>query len=134
MPNPDRVIAAIEAARRLNNGLIAARDLAGLRAQLTDDMLLVVGDGGLIEGGDAVAGAFQDQFNDPAFDAYVRTTERVEIADTGERAAEQGRWVGRWRSGMQMAGTYLAGWRLLQGHWLIEREMYVTLTRTDPKA
>jgi ketosteroid isomerase-like protein len=134
MPVPHPAITAIQSARQLNNRRIATRDVAGLRAQLTDDILLLIGDGGLIDGADAVVGAFKEQFKDPDFDAYVRTNERVEVADTGLRAAEQGRWVGRWRSGMELAGTYLAGWRLVHGRWLIEREMYVTLTRTDPTA
>ncbi len=130
MPSAD---AAIRARRKLTNRLIAAHDAARLRPHLTDDMLLIVGDGALIQGADAVASAFAGQFADPAFDAYVRTTETVEIAADGRRAAERGRWIGRWKAGgigvagVEMSGVYMAAWRERRGQWLLERELYITL-------
>ena len=127
MPDPD---AAIRAKRKLTNRLIAAQDAARLRPHLTDDMLLIAGDGALIQGADAVVSAFASQFADPAFVAYVRTTETVEVAADGHRAAETGRWVGRWKPDTEMSGVYMAAWRESRGQWLLERELYVTL-RTD---
>jgi ketosteroid isomerase-like protein len=124
MPTPD---AAIRAKRKLTNRLIAARDAARLRPHLTDDMLLIVGDGDLIQGADAVVAAFASQFADAAFVAYVRTTDTVELAADGHRAAESGRWVGRWQGGVEMSGVYMAAWRENRGQWLLERELYVTL-------
>jgi ketosteroid isomerase-like protein len=118
---------AIRAKRKLTNRLIAARDAARLRPHLSDDMLLIAGDGGLIQGADAVVAAFADQFADAAFVAYVRTTETVDLAADGRRAAEAGRWVGSWRGGVEMSGVYLAAWRESRGQWLLERELYVTL-------
>jgi hypothetical protein len=90
-------------------------------------MLLIVGDGDLIRGADAVVAAFASQFADAAFLAYVRTTQTVEIADDGLRAAETGLWVGTWKGGREVAGAYMAAWRNLRGQWLLERELYVTL-------
>ncbi|HEY3797629.1 MAG TPA: nuclear transport factor 2 family protein [Caulobacteraceae bacterium] len=124
MPSPD---VAVRAKRKLTNRLIAAHDAARLRPHLADDVLLIVGDGGLIQGAEAVVAAFAGQFADPAFVDYVRTTETVEIADDGRRAAETGRWVGRWKGGVEMSGVYLAAWRESRGRWLLERELYVTL-------
>ena len=124
MPTPDT---AIRAKRKLTNRLIAAHDAARLRPHLTDDMLLIVGDGDLIRGADAVTAAFASHFADPAFVAYVRTTESVELADDGRRAAETGRWVGSWEGGVEMSGVYMAVWRESRGQWLLERELYVTL-------
>lgn len=124
MPSAD---AALRAKRKLTNRLIAAHDAARLRPHLTDDMLLIAGDGTLIQGAEAVVSAFAGQFSDPAFDAYVRTTETVEIAADGARAAETGRWVGRWRAGAEMSGVYLAAWREERGQWRLERELYITL-------
>jgi len=124
MPSPDT---AIRARRKLTNRLIAARDAARLRPHMTDDMLLIVGDGGLIQGAEAVVAAFAGQFADPAFIDYVRTTETVELASDGARAAETGRWVGRWTGGVQISGVYMAAWRQSRGQWLLERELYVTL-------
>src|SRR4051812_16545191 len=124
MPAPD---AAIRAKRKLTNRLIAAHDAGRLRPHLTDDMLLIVGDGGLIQGADAVVAAFAAQFADPGFIAYVRTTDTVALADDGRRAAETGRWIGSWKGGVEMSGVYMAAWREARGQWLLERELYVTL-------
>ena len=71
--------------------------------------------------------AFAGQFADPDFVAYVRSAETVEIATDGVRAAETGRWVGRWKGGVEMSGVYMAAWRQNRGQWLLERELYVTL-------
>lgn len=124
MPNPET---AIRAKRKLTNRLIAAHEAARLRPHLTDDMMLIVGDGGLIQGADAVAAAFAAQFADAGFIAYVRTTETVEIAQDGARAAETGRWIGTWKGGVEMSGVYMAAWRVSHGQWLLERELYITL-------
>jgi ketosteroid isomerase-like protein len=124
MPAPD---VAIRAKRKLTNRLIAAHQAARLRPHLADDMLLIVGDGDLINGADAVVAAFASQFADPAFVAYVRTTDAVEIADDGRRAAETGRWIGSWKGGVEVSGTYMAAWRESRGQWLLERELYITL-------
>jgi ketosteroid isomerase-like protein len=129
MPAPD---IAIRAKRKLTNRLIAGRDAGRLRAHLADDVVVIVGDGDVISGAEAVVGAFARQFADPAFVDYVRTTETVEVADDGRRAAETGRWVGRWkgelgRSGVEMGGVYMAVWREDRGQWRLERELYVTL-------
>jgi ketosteroid isomerase-like protein len=125
MPSPED---AIRAKRKLTNRLIAAHDAERLRPHLSEDMLLIAGDGALIEGAEAVVAAFAAQFRDPAFLAYARTTQTVELAAGGDRAAESGRWVGTWRGGVQMSGVYLAAWRARHGQWLLERELYVTLT------
>jgi ketosteroid isomerase-like protein len=118
---------AIRARRKLTNRLIAAHDAERLRPHLTDDVVLIVGDGALIQGADAVVAAFAGQFADPAFLAYVRTTDTVELATGGARAAETGRWVGSWTGGIEMSGVYMAAWRESRGQWLLERELYVTL-------
>jgi ketosteroid isomerase-like protein len=124
MPSPD---AAIRAKRKLTNRLIAAHDARRLRPHLTDDMVVIVGDGAVIEGADAVIAAFASQFADAAFITYVRTTNAVELHEGGSRAVETGRWVGRWKDGVEMSGAYMAAWRMSRGQWLLERELYVTL-------
>ena len=124
MPEADT---AIRAKRKLTNRLIAAHDAVRLRPHMAEDMLLIVGDGGLISGADAVVAAFAGQFADAAFIAYVRTTETVELAADGRRAAETGRWVGSWKGGVEMSGAYMAAWRENRGQWLLERELYITL-------
>jgi ketosteroid isomerase-like protein len=117
---------AIRARRRLTNKLIAAHDAQRLRPFFTRDVKLIVGDGALVLGADAVVEAFAAQFADPAFVTYVRTPDAVELDAAGDRAAEHGRWVADWK-GQDMGGTYLAVWRRSIGQWVIESELYVTL-------
>ena len=124
MTNPD---VAIRAKRKLTNRLIAAHDAARLRPHLTNDMMLIVGDGALIHGAEAVVAAFAAQFADSGFIAYLRATDSVEVAADGARAAETGRWTGTWKGGVEMSGVYMAAWRESRGQWLLERELYVTL-------
>jgi len=117
---------AIRARRKLTNKLIAAHEAQRLRPFFLADVKLVVGDGALILGVDDVLAAFASQFAEPGFVAYVRETERVDLDAQAARAAERGRWTGRWAD-REMGGTYLAVWRKVTGQWVIESELYVTL-------
>lgn len=118
---------AIRARRKLTNKLIAAHEAARLRPFFAGDVKLIVGDGGLILGVEEVVAAFAAQFAEPGFIAYVRETEDVTLDAAGARAAERGRWTGRWAA-REMGGTYLAVWRKATGQWVVESELYVTLT------
>jgi len=118
---------AIRARRRLTNKFIAAHDATRLKPFFAADMRLIAGEGALVLGADAVLQAFSAQFADPDFVTYVRTPDTVDLDAAQERAAEHGRWVADWK-GAAMAGTYLAVWRKVHGQWVIESELYVTLT------
>ena len=114
---------AITARRRLTNKFIAAREAERLRPFFMPGARLITGDGGMITGADGIVGAFAAQFAEPGFVPYVRTTQRVDLDAQGGRAAEHGHWVGA-----GMSGSYLAVWRKVTGQWLIESELYVTLS------
>ena len=118
---------AIRARRRLTNKLIAAHDAARLRPFFAADARLIAGDGGLILGAEAILEAFAGQFRDPDFGTYVREPATVEVDQAGMRAAEAGRWTAVWKTG-EMGGTYLACWKKQTGQWVIESELFVTLT------
>ncbi|HEX7944878.1 MAG TPA: DUF4440 domain-containing protein [Phenylobacterium sp.] len=118
---------AIRARRKLTNKLIAAHEAARLRPFFSPDVKLIVGDGALILGVDDVMAAFDAQFTEPDFVSYVRETQAVELDADRTRAAEGGCWVGHWKD-RRMGGTYLAVWRKVTGQWVIESELYVTLT------
>jgi hypothetical protein len=117
---------AIRARRRLTNKLIAAHEAPRLRPFFDADAKLIAGDGTLVVGAAAIIAAFAAQFADPAFVAYVRTTHTVTLDAAGDRAAEQGDWVGSWRE-TRMSGAYFAVWKRVTGQWVIESELYVTL-------
>lgn len=118
---------AVLARRRLTNKFIAAHEAARLKPFFAADARVIAGDGSLILGAEAILSAFAAQFAEPGFIAYVRTPASVEVDQSGERAAEAGRWVGSWKTGGEMSGTYLAAWRKIIGQWVIETELYVTL-------
>jgi ketosteroid isomerase-like protein len=118
---------AIRARRRLTNKLIAAHEAARLKPFFAPDIRLIAGDGALLLGADAVVEAFAGQFADPDFVTYLRTPETVELDAAGARASEHGRWTADWK-GSEMSGTYLAVWRKTHGQWVIESELYVTLS------
>jgi|SRR5215217_1265012 len=126
MPAPED---AVRARRKLTNKIIAAHDAARLRPFLAADVQMTTGDGTLILGADALVEAFAGQFADPAFVTYVRETETVELDQAGARAAESGRWTAFWKGDAgAMGGRYLAVWRKVTGQWVIEAELYVTLS------
>ena len=118
---------AIRARRRLTNKFIAAHEAARLKPFFAPDVRLIAGDGALILGAEAVVEAFAGQFADPDFVKYVRTPESLELDAAADRAAEHGRWVADWK-GSEMSGTYLAVWKKTLGQWVIESELYVTLS------
>ncbi|OZA74753.1 MAG: DUF4440 domain-containing protein, partial [Caulobacter sp. 39-67-4] len=113
------------------NKLIAAKAAARLAPFFDPQVRLIAGDGSLLMGSAEVIAAFDAQFRDPDFIAYVRTGEGVELDSAGLRAAEHGRWVGSWRGAPDQSGTYLAVWKKVTGQWVIESELYVTLDRGD---
>ena len=118
---------AVRARRKLTNRLIAEHQAARLKPFLHPDITLVTGDGSLIVGADAVVAAFAGQFADPAFIKYVRTTTAVALDQDGLRAAEEGDWLADWK-GSQMSGRYLAAWKKVTGQWVLQSELYVSLT------
>lgn len=118
---------AIAARRKLTNKLIAAKDAARLRPFFDPRVTLIAGDGSLLLGAEDVLAAFDSQFADKGFGAYVRTTEAIELNAEGTRAAERGRWVGSWKDAPEQSGTYLATWKKVTGQWVIENELFVTL-------
>ena len=121
---------AIRARRRLTNKLIAEHASARLRPFFDPAATVIAGNGAMMQGADAILDAFAAQFAEAGFISYARETETIEIDDAGERAAERGRWTGRWRRthGEQaLTGVYLAVWKKVTGQWVIESELYVTL-------
>ena len=114
---------AIAARRKLTNKFIAAREAERLKPYFMAEARLITGDGGLILGASGIVAAFAAQFADPHFSPSVRTTQRVDVDAAGERAAEHGHWAAA-----GVSGSYLAVWRKVTGQWVIESELYVTLS------
>ena len=119
---------AIRARRRLTNKIIAAHDATRLKPFLDPQVKLIVGDGSLILGAQAVLDAFAAQFRDPDFVTYTRHPSEVQLDAEGARASERGGWTAEWRDAPQVHGDYLAVWRKVVGQWVIESELFITLS------
>jgi ketosteroid isomerase-like protein len=120
----------IRAARRASNDAIARHDLAALAATWVDDVQVTAGLGSAANGRAEVSSRIAAAFADPTFDRWVRTTESVEVATDGSRAAEVGTWEGRWHKAdgtMVRTGRYLAHWVRLPEGWRIRAEVFVAL-------
>lgn len=122
---------AIRQQRRRTNKLIAEHQAERLRPFFDPEIKLIRGDGTMVVGADALIGAFELQYKDPTFITYLRTTETVTVDKAGTRAAERGTWVGSWHGPtgeMGHAGQYLAVWKKTPSQWVLESELYVTLS------
>jgi hypothetical protein len=128
--------AEIKQAREETNRLIAAHDAAGIGQFVTDDVRLIGGAAELFVGRSQVVEAYRTSFADPDFVTYRRDGWRVLLADSGNNASEWGHWEGLWQgeSPRRMAGDYHAMWRLLDGRWQIQAELYVCLEPGMPSA
>jgi ketosteroid isomerase-like protein len=109
--------------------------VARLASAFTEDVVLVSGGGDALIGKAEMIRGFTAAFAAPGFVDYVRTPATIQVASWGVRAAEQGRWLGRWRSPAgetRRSGVYLAQWVRPQGRWTIRAETFVTLACEGP--
>lgn len=122
----------IRALRDQSNAAIAARDLDGVMASVGARTVMVEGGGGVMTGRAAIRAAWKAQFADPSWIAYVRTPDEIRVAQAGDRAAESGDWLGRFRVGAsegRLSGRYFVHWVLNGGEWRVLAETYVTLSQ-----
>lgn len=121
----------IAASRARFNAALAQRDFDAIAQALAEDCTLTPGDeADLIAGRDAQLDAWRSIFAQAPDVTYVRTPQRIDVAENGELAAETGRWRGAWSSGgvsQRCSGKYFAKWSL-GDHWRIVAEVYVTLS------
>ena len=78
------------------------------------------------------------EFQDPAFIAYDRRTDWVEVSSDGRLAVERGRWAARHRGQggdvLRACGAYQAGWVRTDDRWRVQTEAYVDLGCDAPAA
>jgi len=120
--------------RRLAYGAaIAARQPDRMRDVIAADMVQLSSNGQVQAGRDAIVASYAaSEFTDPAFIAYERIPDSVDISANGRFAVERGHWRGRFRQPdgtvTGNSGLYQAGWIKRDGVWLIRTESYVRLT------
>jgi ketosteroid isomerase-like protein len=121
--------AGILRARDNSNRAIARRNLLGVGVSLDEDYVGIIGDGTFVPSRAEYLRLFKEGFDRPKHSmTYVRTPEKVEVADDQTLAAEHGRWVATLPSGsISHTGTYAAMWRRTPTGWKIRSEIFVTL-------
>ncbi len=125
-PAPDE--AAIRAARGRSNAAIAAHDVAGIAGHWMPDVHIVTSTSAQASGRDANGERMAQQFARRPDTVYVRTPMTVDVLAAWAVAAERGTWTGRWTEPdgvVDVAGTYLAQWRKVEGEWRIQAELFV---------
>jgi hypothetical protein len=125
----------VKTLRAESNSAIAAHDAVRLRKLLDDDYHGIQGASGALDsGGEATARSYADEeFKDPTFVAYRRTPTSIQVAQSGKRIAENGRWLGTWNKAdgvMRKTGVYLAMWIPDGDSWRLKSESFVTLACT----
>jgi ketosteroid isomerase-like protein len=118
----------IRDARAASNAAIAKHDTPGVARHWMDDIHITTSSSVHDTGRAAHQQRMAQQFQRRPDTIYVRTPSTVEVFTEWSVASERGEWVGRWSEPdgkMEIAGTYLAQWRKVDGRWLIQAELYV---------
>lgn len=122
----DACEAEIRALRARSNAAIAARDIAAMKALFLPDATVLPAASGAPQGMGGFDARMARAFADPDFLGWERLPDRVLIAESGERAAESGRWTGRWRD-RTSGGVYQTMWERTADGWRIRNESFVAL-------
>ena len=131
----DSPTSVVRVQRAESNGAIEAHDAVRLRKLFDDDYHGINGTSGdLDSGGEATSRSYADEeFKDPTFVTYRRTSTSIVNAQSGKRVAEAGHWEGIWRKSdgsMRKTRVYLAMWIPSGSTWRLKSEAFVTLTCT----
>lgn len=122
---------AIRARRAAFNRAIAEGDAAAIGSILARDCVLVTGtDSAIIAGRLAQVKVWRREFGHPDRLVYTRLPAAVIVSSIEPIVMEHGQWQGvRPDTAVpEAAGSYFAKWREVGGEWLIEAEVFVTLS------
>jgi ketosteroid isomerase-like protein len=120
---------AIRARRAAFNRAIAAGDVQAIGPILARDCVMLTGtDSAIIAGRLAQVKVWRREFAAPARDTYLRTAEAFDVSAVEPIAMEHGFWDATAPDGTCTAnGTYAGKWRKVEGEWVIEAEVFVTM-------
>lgn len=112
------------------NEAIAAGKAGPIRRILANDVILVTGtDSAVISGRDAQLDVWRRDFASADRLIYVRTPHCIAPSEIAPIATELGTWVGKPAKpdGSEVTGDYTAKWRLIDGTWRLEAEIFTTV-------
>ena len=111
------------------NAAIEHGDIETIESVLHQDVILITGtDSDVYRGRDSQLAIWQEDFDQAERAVYVRTTMCVRVSPSFPIALEYGAWRGVQNNRAEdfAAGLYSAKWRLVDGSWLIESEVFAT--------
>lgn len=118
----------VRSRRAAFNRAIAQGDAAAIGPILARDCVMITGtDSAVIVGRLAQVKVWRREFGHADRLVYVRTTDRVEPSPAEPLAMEYGRWRDAGSGPPRAFGSYCAKWRLSEGTWVIEAEIFITL-------
>lgn len=127
----------IRAAREKFNIAIAEKDVPTIRSLLVSTYHVVTGRSEQSSGADEEAVRWTRMFQSDSTRVYRRTPLDITINEEWGLAQELGNWKGTYTSNgalVHISGVYAAKWqRATSGQWLIQAEMFTTLTCTGPE-
>lgn len=113
----------IQSARENLNASILKQDVPGVSQYWMEDMIVTSGEGGQYIGKDTLVEVFTEMFaaDPPVFERIPKT---ITIGESGVLAWETGTWNYKTAP---FRGNYSAMWRKINGKWLTQTELFVSL-------
>ncbi len=118
----------IRDARARSNQAIAAHDLLAIARAWMENVHVVSSTSAQTAGRTANRERMRQQFTNRPDTVYVRRPTAIDVFAPWDVASERGEWTGRWTEPdgvLEIGGTYQAQWRRMDGHWLIQAELFV---------
>jgi ketosteroid isomerase-like protein len=118
----------IREARARSNAAIRGHDPVAMARLWMEDVHVVRSTGAQVAGRVRNQQRMAEQFATRPDSIYVRQPSAIDVYLPWAMASERGEWSARWTEPdgtVDMAGTYMAQWRRIDGMWLIQAELYV---------
>ena len=113
----------IKGARAASNAAIANHDAEGVASYWMKDIVVISGEGGQYCGKNNLLKTFKKMFAGSS-SVFERLPSEIIIAESGLLAWETGSWNYKNET---LRGNYSAMWRKINGIWLTQSELYVSL-------
>ena len=120
---------AIRDARSEFNLAIADRDIDSIQALLSNDVVLITGtDSDVFIGREEQLNLWISDFTNDSRLIYLRSPNCIKLSNLHPIAMEYARWRGARPASDKnfVGGDYVAKWRLIDDHWTIDAETYMT--------
>lgn len=113
----------IREARSSSNAAISRLDVAGVAQYWMDNIVVISGEGGQYAGKKLLIKVWKQMFAQQAV-IFERLPSEIRIGESGILAWEKGIWR---CTNDPMHGNYAAMWRKINGKWMTQSELFVSL-------